>query len=114
MGARSTAYLFMRFGLGQAPEDLQLRVVGNFLTLLEGAEERPAGLLFYTDGVKLVCEGSPVLDHLRKFESQGVDVISCRTCIEYFGLTEEVRVGRVGGMPAIMEAIARANKVVSV
>jgi len=55
-----------------------------------------------------------VLDHLRKFESQAVDVISCRTCIEYFALTEKVRVGRVGGMPAIMEAMARADKVVSV
>jgi hypothetical protein len=43
-----------------------------------------------------------------------VDVISCRTCIEYFALTEKVRVGTVGGMPAIMEAMARADKVVSV
>jgi len=64
--------------------------------------------------VKLVCEGSPVLDHLRRFESQAVDVISGRTCIEYFGLNEKVRVGKVGGMPAIMEAMARADKVVSV
>ena len=71
MSARSTAYLFMRFGLGQASEDLQLRVAGNFLTLLEGAEERPAALLFYTDGVKLVCEGSPVLDHLRSSSPSG-------------------------------------------
>jgi len=43
-----------------------------------------------------------------------VDVISGRTCIEYFGLNEKVRVGKVGGMPAIMEAMARADKVVSV
>jgi intracellular sulfur oxidation DsrE/DsrF family protein len=114
MSGRTTAYLFMRFGLGQAPEDLQLRVLGNFLMLLEGAEERPAALLFYTDGVKLVCEGSPVLDQLRGFESLGVPVISCRTCVEYFDLKEKVKVGTVGGMPAIMEAMARADKVVSV
>ena len=60
------------------------------------AARSTAYLFFYTDGVKLVCEGSPVLDHLRKFESQAVDVISCRTCIEYFALTEKVRVGTVG------------------
>ena len=114
MSAPSTAYLFMRFGLGQAPEDLQLRVVGNFLVLLQGAEARPAALLFYTDGVKLCCEGSPVLDQLRGFESQGVPVISCRTCIDYFDLKDKVKVGTVGGMPAIMEAMARADKVVSV
>jgi len=74
MSARSTAYLFMRFGLGHAPEELQLREV----------------------------------------ELQGVDVISCRTCVEYFNLKEKVRVGTVGGMAAIMEAMARADKVVSV
>jgi hypothetical protein len=55
-----------------------------------------------------------VLDHLRTFESHGVNGISCRTCIEYFGLTEEVRVGRVGGRPAIREALALADKVARV
>lgn len=44
----STAILFTRFGLGQAPEDLQLRVAGNFLALLEEPEALPASLLFYT------------------------------------------------------------------
>jgi len=113
MTARSTAYLFMRFGLGHAPEDLQLKVTGNFLTLLRSDQEAPAALLFYTDGVRLVCDGSPVLDLLREFESRGVPVISCRTCVEYFSLADKVRVGTVGGMPAIMEAMARADKVVS-
>ncbi len=113
MTPRSTAYLFVRFGLGHAPEDLQLRVTGNFLTLLDGAEERPSALLFYTDGVRLVCEGSPVLDQLRGLESRGAEVISCRTCLEYFGLTSKVRVGTVGGMPAILDAMARAGKVVT-
>ena len=113
MTPRSTAYLFVRFGLGNAAADLQLRVTGNFLTLLQGAEEVPSALLFYTDGVKLVCEGSPVLDQLRGLESRGAAVISCRTCIEYFDLKDKVRVGTVGGMPAIMDARARADKVVS-
>jgi hypothetical protein len=72
-------------------------VTGNFLTLLRGADEPPAALLFYTDGVKLVCEGSPVLGQLRDFESHGLAVISCRTCLEYFDLKDKVRVGTVGG-----------------
>ena len=114
MSARSTAYLFTRFGLGQSPEDLQLRVAGNFLLLLQGDDERPAALLFYTEGVKLCCEGSPVLAQLRGFESQGVPLITCRTCIDYFDLGDKVLVGTVGGMPAIMAAMARADKVVTV
>ena len=110
----STAVLFTAYGLGRGPEDLQLRLVGNLLMLLRDADERPAALLFYTEGVKLVCDGSPVLDQLRWFETAGVDLIVCRTCIDYFDLREKVRVGTVGGMPAILEAMGRAGKVVTV
>lgn len=113
MSLRSTAILFTRFGLGQAPEDLQLRLATNFLALLESGE-LPAALLFYGDGVKLVCEGSPVLDRLKTLQDQGVNVLICRTCLDYFHLTDQVRVGVVGGMPGILAAIAAADKVVTV
>jgi sulfur relay (sulfurtransferase) complex TusBCD TusD component (DsrE family) len=112
--SRTTAYLFTRYGLGQAPEDLALKILGSFLALLQQSDERPAALLFYTDGVKLTCDGSPVLDALRSFESAGVDLKICRTCIEYFGLADKVRVGVVGGMPDILDAMERADKVVTV
>ena len=72
----------------------------------------PDKLLFYTDGVKLVCEGSPVLQHLRRLEENGVELIICSTCLKYFDLMDKVRVGTVGGMPAILEALAQTEKVV--
>ena len=100
--------------MGSADPELQLKLFATYAKLLLENGTLPGAICFYTDGVRLVCEGSPVLDQLREFESQGVDVISCRTCVEYFNLKEKVRVGTVGGMPAIMEAMARADKVVSV
>lgn len=114
MTARSTAVLFTRFGLGEAPADLQLKLGVNFLMLLGQVDEAPAALLFYGDGVKLVCEGSPVLELLRALEGRGASLIICRTCLEYFGLNDKVRVGQTGGMPAIIEALTRADKVISV
>jgi intracellular sulfur oxidation DsrE/DsrF family protein len=110
---RTTAILFTRFGLGHAPEDLQLRLAGNFLALIE-AGEPPAALLFYGEGVKLVCEGSPVLDALKALQARGANLLICRTCLDYFHLTDAVRVGAIGGMPGIVEAMARVDKVVSV
>jgi intracellular sulfur oxidation DsrE/DsrF family protein len=110
----TTAVLFTRFGLGHAPEDLELRVAGNFLSLLAQAEPPPAALLFYTEGVKLVCEGSPVLEQLRALAAAGVALIICRTCTEHFGITDKVRVGTVAGMPSILDAMARADKVLTV
>lgn len=110
----STVVLFTRFGLGQAPADLQQKMAGIFLSLLVESNALPGKLLFYTDGVKLVCEGSPVLEQLRVLEAKGVGLIVCSTCLNYFGLMDKVQVGVVGGMAAILEAMAQAEKVVSV
>jgi len=112
--SRSTVVLFTRFGLGQAPAELQQKMAGIFLSLLNESDVLPAKLLFYTDGVKLVCEGSPVLEQLRALEAKGVELIVCFTCLNYFGLTDKVQVGIPGGMPDILEALAQAEKVVSV
>jgi len=114
MSHGATAIIFTRFGLGHAPGDLQLRLAGNFLPLLLDSGELPAALLFYGEGVKLVCAGSPVIDHLKALQDRGAHLLICRTCLEYFHLADDVRVGVIGGMPSILEAIARADKVVTV
>ena len=48
-----------------------------------------------------------------RIEQAGVRLIICSTCLDYFGLTEKVRVGIVGGMPDILEAQSKAAKVIS-
>lgn len=106
-------FVFTRNGMGEAPEGLQQTLVAKFLSLAAQAEEKPAKILFYTEGVKLVCEGSPVLQWLRILEDVGVELIVCSTCLEYFGLIDKVRVGKVGGMPGILAALQEADKVVS-
>ena len=71
-------------------------------------------ICFYTDGVKLAVTGSPVLDQLREFESKGVHIILCSTCLAHYSLTDQVQVGIVGGMTDIIEAQFRASKVISI
>lgn len=112
--SNNTVVLFTRFGLGEAPDALQHKMAGIFLTLLPERDPLPTQILFYTDGVKLVCKDSPVLDELRALQAKGVELIVCSTCLNFFGLTDQLQVGIVGGMPDILEAIARAGKVVSV
>ena len=69
--------------------------------------------MFYTEGVKLVCEGSLVLQWLKILEAAGVELLVCSTCLEYFGLTDKVKVGQVGGMHGILSALQAAEKVIS-
>lgn len=108
-----TVLVFTRYGVGEAPAELEQLLAGKFLALLNDAALRPSQILFYTDGVKLACEGSPVLEPLRAMQARGVELILCQTCLDYFGLREKVAVGIVGGMPDIIEALAKAEKVIS-
>jgi len=47
-------------------------------------------------------------------EAKGVEFVICGTCLNYFALTDKVQVGTIGGMPAILEALNQAEKVISV
>lgn len=107
------AILITRDGVGSADIALQHKLLDTYLKLLLEHDSLPAAICFYTDGVKLVVEGSPVLERLTELEQRGVRLIACSTCLSYFGLTELVRVGIVGGMPDIIEAQSRASKVVT-
>jgi sulfur relay (sulfurtransferase) complex TusBCD TusD component (DsrE family) len=108
-----TILVFSRNGLGHAPEDLQQKLAAKFLQLNLDANTLPAKILFYTDGVKLACDGSLVIDQLRVMKERGVELILCSTCLDYYCLREKVAVGIVGGMPDIIEAMNTAGKVIS-
>lgn len=101
-------------GMGNADEKLQHILMAKYLELLIQNNSLPAALCFYTAGVKLVCEGSPVIEHLRSFEEKGVRLIVCSTCLNYYELNEKVKVGIVGGMGDIIEAQTKADKVISI
>ena len=105
--------LLTKDGMGSADVTLQHKLLGTYLKLLAESPSLPAAICFYTDGVKLVVEGSPFLPQLAQLERRGVRLIICSTCLDYFGLTDRVRVGIVGGMPDILEAQTGAAKVIT-
>ena len=101
-------------GMGKGDPVLQHKLIVKYLELIQMNESLPNAITFYTDGVKLVVEGSPVLEQLRALESKGVRLIICSTCLEYYDMTEKVQVGIVGGMTDIIEAQAKAEKVITI
>ena len=109
---KDTLVVITREGMGSAEPALQKKLVGTWLTLLVEGGNLPGAICFYTDGVKLAVEGSPVLGQLAALEEKGVHLILCKTCLDFFGLAENVRVGVVGGMGDILAAQMVAAKVV--
>ena len=109
----TTVILVTRDGMGHADTALQHTLAGKYFSLLGEHDMLPGAVCFYTEGVRLVCEGSPLLDALRALEAKGVPLIVCQTCLDYLGLAGRVRVGVVGGMGDIIDAQWRAQKVIT-
>lgn len=108
-----TVLLITDNGMGKADKNLQLTLIHKYFDLLLQSESPPSAICFYTEGVRLVCDGSPVLEQLHALETKNVRLIICSTCLNYFELTEKVKVGIVGGMGDILEAQTKADKVIT-
>jgi len=101
-------------GMGAADQALQHTLLRKYLLLLQENNTLPGAICFYTFGVKMVVEGSPVLDVLQYLEARGVRLIVCKTCLDYYGLLDKIRVGIVGGMGDIIAAQRLADKVITI
>jgi len=112
---KDTVIQCTRFGMGHTNiHSLNVKLITKYFDILLEGNELPAAITFYTDGVQLVTEGSPILEQLSKLEAKGVRLIICSTCLAELRLTDKVKVGIVGGMPDIIEAQIKASKVITI
>jgi intracellular sulfur oxidation DsrE/DsrF family protein len=112
---KDTVILITHYGMGHSQlADLPLKLTEKYFNLLSQNNELPKAICFYTDGVKLTVTGSPVLNQLKELERKGVRLIICSTCLDAMELTKNVQVGIVGGMPDIIEAQMKADKVITI
>jgi len=86
--------------------------IHQLLAMLEGTQNPPVKLYFTTEGVSLVATGSPILTRLKRLEASGVEMVACRTCLDYMGLRNNVEVGRISAMEHIMTDMERTANVV--
>ena len=100
-----------RMGRGEHDE-LGTVLIRSFFHTLGEVERLPDTILFYNSGVKLVAEGSPVLDDLQALAGRGIEMLACGTCLGYYDLTDKVAVGEVSNMYTIAETMLGAGKTV--
>ena len=99
--------------MGQGDENLGVRLMGNFLKTLLNAEKRPQMLVLYNSGVKLAAKDSPVLETLQSLENLGVEIISCGTCVNFYGLVDLIQAGRVSNMQEIVAVLTEAEHIIT-
>jgi selenium metabolism protein YedF len=98
--------------MGSGDDELGALLMRSFLKTHLQLEGRPDTLLFYNGAVRLCCAGSVLLDDLRALSAAGVEILACGTCLNYFGLADELAVGRVTDMLEIVTRLHEAGRVV--
>ena len=91
--------------LGKGDDELGAVLMKNFLYTLARQDVPPLAVMLMNGGVRLACTGSASLDDLTLLAEKGVPVKACGTCLDYFGLTEQLQVGVVGAMSDSVAAL---------
>ncbi len=100
--------------VGEGDPQLGYNLMKMALYTLSEGEQVPASVLFMNGGVKLVAgEETPVVESVRKLQERGSEVLVCGTCLDFYGLKDELRVGDVSNMYDILGRMHEAAKVIS-
>ena len=100
--------------MGNGSEELGKLLIKGFIYTSSEYDKFPKTIVFFNSGVKLTTEGSPCLDDLEKLQDNGVEIISCGTCLDYYGLKEKLKVGEISNMYTIYETLFNAGKVINI
>ena len=93
-------------------EELGAVLMKSFIFALTKQDQLPKEMIFYNEGIFLTTNEGDILNDLKYLESQGVDIVSCGTCLDFFNRKELLQVGAVTNMYDIVERMEKAEKVI--
>ena len=98
--------------MGTGDDELGRKLIKGFIFSLTQLDELPATMLFYNGGARLTCEGSASLEDLKNLADAGVEILTCGTCLDHYGLSDKLAVGDVTNMYVIAQKLTGASVVV--
>ena len=109
---RGTVVVLSSETMGEGSPELGAVLMKGFVYALAQQEVLPETVLLYNGGAKLSCEGAQTVEDLKSLEAQGVEILTCGTCLNYYGLTEHLAVGSVTNMYEIAQRMTEAGLLV--
>ncbi|NLK51841.1 MAG: sulfurtransferase-like selenium metabolism protein YedF [Syntrophomonadaceae bacterium] len=110
---RETVIFIKDDALGEGNRELGQVLMKSFLYTLRELPEGITALIFMNRGVYLTCVGSDALEHLEYLADAGIEIYSCGTCLNFFHLQDQLKVGSVSNMYSILEVMKNAGKVIT-
>ena len=97
--------------MGTGDPKLGTSLMKAFVFALTRQDQLPDTILCYNTGAYLTCEGADTLEDLKLLESEGVTILTCGTCLDFYGLKEKLAVGTVTNMYDIVERMENAAQI---
>ena len=98
--------------MGTGDPKLGTNLMKAFVFALTKQDQLPDTILCYNSGAYLTCEGADTLEDLKLLESEGVTILTCGTCLDFYGLKEKLAVGGVTNMYDIVERMESAAQII--
>ena len=98
--------------MGGGSDELGAALMKGFVFALTQMDTVPDTVLMYNGGAKLSSEIPETIADLKKLEEAGCEVLTCGTCLNFYGLTDQLAVGSVTNMYVICETMSQAGKVI--
>ncbi len=109
---KNTVVVIASDRMGEGNDESGKVLIKGFIFAVTQLEELPKTILFYNGGATLTTEGSESLADLKLLEEQGVEILTCGTCLDYYGLKDKLCVGNVTNMYTIVETMNAADKII--
>lgn len=91
--------------MGRGDKELGHILLKGIIYAFANADVPPSKMVFFNDGAKVTCEGSPSIEDLRELESRGCEILTCGTCLDFHGLKDKLAVGGVTNLYAISQIL---------
>ena len=98
--------------MGTGEEKLGKALMKAFVFALTKQDQLPETILCYNTGAYLTCEGADTLEDLKSLEAEGVSILTCGTCLDFYGMKDKLAVGTVTNMYDIVERMEAAKTIV--
>ena len=98
--------------MGGGNEDLGKILTKGFLNTLPNLEKLPQEIICYNSAVTLAIKGTDTAQSLAKLNNLGVKITLCGTCVDFFGIKDEIEVGTISNMLYIAERLSSGIHIV--
>lgn len=98
--------------MGSGNDALGKVLMKGYIFAVTQLEKLPKTMLFYNGGATLTAEGSDSIEDLKHLAEEGVEILTCGTCLNYYELSDKLLVGDVTNMYTIVEKMTGASKIV--